>query len=284
MFTVFGSPFSPANGLWAFGYTPEEAPNLWEQIPLDTDIVITHTPPKFHCDESKGRGAAGCETLRQYFWHVRPRLAVCGHVHEGRGAERVLWDLESPHVKYKELETRHWTDPGYGNKKQSLINLSARTGLPFESTSHFEAGSPGAEVDRSSRGPSQHLSGDCTLRDYTAILPNQPFSDPQLPVTLDPGEVTPPPTDHRSYKGNMRSQRSLSYVPDIPLDLKNPASVASKERNLATSADFDTNALTAGKETCIINAAIMASSWHGGTKKGKSYNKAIVVDLDLPGW
>lgn len=92
-FKIFGSPYSPARGLWAFGYPPERASQLWDQIPLDTDIIVTHTPPKFHCDESGGRGAAGCEILRQTLWRVRPRLAVCGHIHEGRGAERIIWDL-----------------------------------------------------------------------------------------------------------------------------------------------------------------------------------------------
>ena len=92
-FKIFGSPYSPARGLWAFGFPLEEASQLWDQIPLDTDIIVTHTPPKFHCDESGGRGSAGCEVLRQTLWRVRPRLAVCGHIHEGRGVERITWDL-----------------------------------------------------------------------------------------------------------------------------------------------------------------------------------------------
>ena len=44
-FKVFGSPYSPANALWAFGYPPEDASKLWDRIPLDTDILITHTIP-----------------------------------------------------------------------------------------------------------------------------------------------------------------------------------------------------------------------------------------------
>lgn len=108
-FKVFGSPYSPANGLWAFSYPVEKASELWDRsIPLDTDIVITHTPPKYHCDESRDRGAAGCEILRQKLWRVRPALAICGHVHEGRGAERITWDLEMQNVKYKEYLTGHW--------------------------------------------------------------------------------------------------------------------------------------------------------------------------------
>lgn len=38
------------------------------------------------------------------------------------------------------------------------------------------------------------------------------------------------------------------------------------------------------KETCVINAAIMASSWPHKDSGGKKYNKPIVVDIDLPVW
>ncbi|GAB7353060.1 hypothetical protein MBLNU459_g3610t1 [Dothideomycetes sp. NU459] len=44
-FRVFGSPYVPARGLWAFGYDQksEIAEELWAAIPLDTDVVVTHT-------------------------------------------------------------------------------------------------------------------------------------------------------------------------------------------------------------------------------------------------
>ncbi len=117
MFKVFGSPYSPARGCWAFGYPPNKASDLWDRIPLDTDVVVTHTPPKYHCDESRDRDAAGCEILRQTLWRVRPSLAICGHVHEGRGAERVLWDFGSSDIKYNESDVQYWIDPGLDNKK-----------------------------------------------------------------------------------------------------------------------------------------------------------------------
>jgi hypothetical protein len=34
------------------------------------------------------------------------------------------------------------------------------------------------------------------------------------------------------------------------------------------------------RETCVVNAAILANSW-GGRKR---FNKPIVVDIDLPVW
>jgi len=112
---------------------------IWDGcIPLNTDIVISHTPPKYHCDESRNRGPAGCEALRQKLWRVRPSLAICGHVHEGRGVERVLWDLETPNVKYKETATGYWTDAGLDSKKQSLVDLSAKSRVPLDNTDNWD--------------------------------------------------------------------------------------------------------------------------------------------------
>ncbi|KAG8723382.1 hypothetical protein FRC09_003582 [Ceratobasidium sp. 395] len=56
---VFGSPYTPELGQWAFQYPqahllPERARAVWEDIPLDTDILITHGPPIHHLDMTRG--------------------------------------------------------------------------------------------------------------------------------------------------------------------------------------------------------------------------------------
>ncbi|TRX96111.1 hypothetical protein FHL15_002835 [Xylaria flabelliformis] len=137
-FSIFGSPYSPAwGGAWAFQYPRNEddnvaAKSLWEEIPLDTDILITHGPAHTHCDESRTQEAAGCEILRQEFWRVRPRLALCGHIHEARGAERVRWDLESKNARYAELGRTAWQDPNPGSEKNALIDLTEKGGAPLD--------------------------------------------------------------------------------------------------------------------------------------------------------
>ncbi|KAL9627541.1 MAG: hypothetical protein Q9204_006496 [Flavoplaca sp. TL-2023a] len=132
-FKVFGSPYSPARGTWALGYQPDEAFDLWSRIPLDADVIVTHTPPRNHCDRSRDRGLAGCEALRQALWSVRPSLAVCGYVHEGRGVKRVVWEMDSPDGNFKEEDVGYWVDPGFGNKKQCLVDLSSRSSQPLRS-------------------------------------------------------------------------------------------------------------------------------------------------------
>jgi hypothetical protein len=119
--------------MWAFSYETTQSPtvltglpDLWRAIPLKADIVVTHTPPWTHRDETDERRARGCEALRQALWRVRPKLAVCGHIHDGRGAERVEWDLESRNVSFAEKAVTRWTDPGEGNNKLSLVDLTGR--------------------------------------------------------------------------------------------------------------------------------------------------------------
>ncbi|KAI1190215.1 Metallo-dependent phosphatase-like protein [Nemania serpens] len=138
-FSVFGSPYSPVwGGAWAFQYPRPEnddsaaARSLWGAIPLDTDILITHGPARTHRDEARTREAAGCEILRQQLWRVRPRLALCGHIHEAWGAERVRWDLESRNARYAELGRTPWRDPNPESERNALVDLSARGGAPLE--------------------------------------------------------------------------------------------------------------------------------------------------------
>ncbi|KAM3528248.1 hypothetical protein NHJ13051_002511 [Beauveria bassiana] len=150
-FTVFGSPLAPAFRNWAFYYPPyksqspcddagtvdggvEHRASPWDDIPANADIVVTHTPPRGHCDDRGGVDRpAGCEALRRALWRMRPRLAVCGHMHEGRGVSRVSWDLSREYGERDNGGAAHWQDPGAGSdSKISLLNLTARkSGRPL---------------------------------------------------------------------------------------------------------------------------------------------------------
>jgi hypothetical protein len=256
-FKIFGSPFSPALGRWAFGYGPDEAAQLWDRIPLDTDIVVTHTPPKYHCDERRERRAVGCEGLRNALWRVRPRLAISGHVHEGRGAERVRWDLGASNIKYKESKTVPWDDPGRGNKKLSVIDLTTKGGNPLENDGSV---------------------GDC-LKEMTAS--NDTMRDP-VPILLPLNDCEPLSTSSKpSVKlGVSRVTTNLLAVPvpTIPPATRGQGGIPPSQR-----CDLDALSGRMGRqETCIVNAAIMAASWP--RSEAKKFNKPIVVDIDLPVW
>lgn len=90
---IYGAPQIPACGpmsIHAFQY--ERGRDAWsETVPEDTDILITHTPPKYHMDLPLPSGM-GCEHLMAEVKRVKPALHVFGHVHWGAGQEVVWWD------------------------------------------------------------------------------------------------------------------------------------------------------------------------------------------------
>jgi len=95
---IHGSPQTPLpDPTFAFTYTRSQ--DAWRNtVPPETDILITHSPPKHHLDLP---AALGCEHLAAEVTRVKPLLHVFGHVHAGRsdfegwmknGRERVIWD------------------------------------------------------------------------------------------------------------------------------------------------------------------------------------------------
>lgn len=91
---VYGAPQIPKCGGKEFAFQYPRGQDAWSgTIPEDVDILVTHTPPKFHLDLPFGTGAGmGCEWLLKECWRVKPTLHVFGHVHSGYGTESVWWD------------------------------------------------------------------------------------------------------------------------------------------------------------------------------------------------
>lgn len=266
-FKIFGSPYSPAKGQWAFGYQPEEATKLWDEVPLDVDITVTHTPPKYHCDEANERRAAGCEALRCMLWRVRPRLAICGHVHEGRGAEIVEWDLGVANIKYKELGVDRWTE---ADKKKSLLDLTSNVdGRRMLANDGSVGGNLLAEEQ-----PGPEEPGSVRNRHAITFQESDSVENP-IPSVLQKDSPR-----HTIQQGLSQVANSLLAVPKpfLVLTTKGQGGIPPSNR-------CDLEALSGRlgrKETCVINAAIAANSYpHQG---GKKFNKPIVVDIDLPCW
>ena len=85
--SIFGSPWTSTPGTWAFHHARDQDP--WtNQIPNDTDILVTHQPPRFYLDG----GGWGNENLLGELWRVRPRLHVFGHIHQGYGRDNLPYD------------------------------------------------------------------------------------------------------------------------------------------------------------------------------------------------
>lgn len=100
-FTIWGSPYCiKFNDHWAFQKTDAELSEIWDTIPDDVDIIMTHTPPYMWGDESpqeiyneKTRSwdhfqNLGSSSLRNHLIYrdfPNLKLVICGHIHEGRG-------------------------------------------------------------------------------------------------------------------------------------------------------------------------------------------------------
>jgi hypothetical protein len=82
---IYGSPWQPWFLDWAFNAGPDELEAKWRLIPDDTDILLVHGPPRGYGDVTRQGNAAGCPHLLHRILEVQPRLAVFGHIHEGRG-------------------------------------------------------------------------------------------------------------------------------------------------------------------------------------------------------
>lgn len=96
---IWGSPFSPEFGNWAFSYPRDgmAAQLTWSAIPSDADIVITHGPPLGINDYCVYHPSipGGCPTLRDRIASIKPKMHVFGHIHESYG---VHWNGDTHYV------------------------------------------------------------------------------------------------------------------------------------------------------------------------------------------
>jgi Icc-related predicted phosphoesterase len=117
-FKIWGSPVTPPFHNWAFNWEPNKRIHLWEQIPEDTDIVITHGPPLYILDEvpeyDKIRHT-GCPHLANRLRVVKPKMHLFGHIHESYG---VIVKNETKYVNASIMDRRY--NP---NNKATLVEL-----------------------------------------------------------------------------------------------------------------------------------------------------------------
>jgi len=83
---IFGSPYTPTFGQWAFMKSRETINRVWEQIPEGIDIVGVHGPCKGILDLSYNRinelEFCGDSALRKHILNrVKPKYFLSGHIH-----------------------------------------------------------------------------------------------------------------------------------------------------------------------------------------------------------
>lgn len=90
-FKFYGTPVQLEFCNWAFNRTEESLARYWEQIPDDTDILITHSPPFGILDVVEGRTVnLGSPSLYDTVINrVKPKIHVFGHIHSSHGVKKI---------------------------------------------------------------------------------------------------------------------------------------------------------------------------------------------------
>jgi len=85
-YKIWGSPVTPWFFDWAFNRHRGDPINRhWELIPTNTDILITHGPMFRTLDRNNQGQHIGCKDLFNRIQEVKPKVHVCGHIHESYG-------------------------------------------------------------------------------------------------------------------------------------------------------------------------------------------------------
>lgn len=82
---IYGTPWAPKFGKWAFMKEDEQLALIYSQIPEGLDILITHAPAYGILDKSVYGDHCGSRQLRERIREVIPDTVICGHIHESFG-------------------------------------------------------------------------------------------------------------------------------------------------------------------------------------------------------
>ena len=86
---IWGSPYTPWFFKWAFNKRRGVAlAEHWKNIPSDADVLLTHGPAYGILDVVIGEQNAGDKDLLKKLLEVKPKVHICGHIHESHGMVR----------------------------------------------------------------------------------------------------------------------------------------------------------------------------------------------------
>jgi Icc-related predicted phosphoesterase len=87
----YGSPWQPEFCNWAFNLPRgDKLAEVWAKIPLNTDVLVTHSPPWGILDTVRDSLPLGCQDLLDRVNMVKPKLHVFGHIHYSYGYRKFL--------------------------------------------------------------------------------------------------------------------------------------------------------------------------------------------------
>lgn len=124
---IFGSPWVPQYGNWAFMKKRGKLDPLWQLIPENLDILITHGPPKGILDLAYNIDNileyCGDKELLNHVLRVEPKYHIFGHIHNNTdnynaGSRKLV----GPHTKFMNVSavTDRKFDLGLTSKGQII--------------------------------------------------------------------------------------------------------------------------------------------------------------------
>jgi Icc-related predicted phosphoesterase len=76
-------------GDWSVDHSEHDAQRWLD--PFDhADILVTHSPPKDHCDLDSEGNRYGSSAILDWIQRAQPRYALCGHIHASWGATSTI--------------------------------------------------------------------------------------------------------------------------------------------------------------------------------------------------
>lgn len=109
-YKIWGSPWQPHFGNFAFNDEDDDRGlgRRFDRIPLDTEILVTHGPPRNTLDTTSeifGAQHVGSKALKEKIWKLpKLKLHVFGHIHPSRGQ----YELTGTHFVNATHVDRHY--------------------------------------------------------------------------------------------------------------------------------------------------------------------------------
>ena len=109
---IYGSPYSPTmegDHVFVEDRDSEMIRRKWNEIPEDTDILVTHSPPYGVLDHlisfDEDLGNIGCRFLAERVKQVKPKIHIFGHCH---GEEPYHFDGETHYINAAIMDDKHF--------------------------------------------------------------------------------------------------------------------------------------------------------------------------------
>lgn len=114
---IWGSPHTPTFGVgWAYNCARHKIAKYWEEIPTNTDILVTHGPPYGILDLSLNRNRlyeqTGCKALFNRIKKLSIKYHIFGHLHTNgllynHGTKQIGENLNTIFINASIVDDRH---------------------------------------------------------------------------------------------------------------------------------------------------------------------------------